>query len=1374
MDFTDGSKRLGWLLIGVLLFAVPALGQNPNVTVDDQPTAEQRLEEVIALRRAARYDEAAELVQELIEASLFKLVAVGEGGYADVERWSRELLLRDGELREAYRERYTATSTRALAQAQASDERLADLLGVVRLYLVTRPGLEAGLSAAGLLLESGDASSAATLIESLSRHPDIDDASARLIALRGAAAAYTNDKQVLEDVADEMAELGLTEQATELKALAESIQPGLVILRPSQIDMGPKPTQIKTPLWDQPLSTSENAARWLLGDTSVLPVITPSFAMVNNGRQVLAMDRASGQRAWVYPEDADENVQRASYGQRWQDIRSVAVGEGVISAVLGECHGITENRNPYVPPNRLVCIDEQTGRLLWTRTSGVFLENEPTQAQDRRAGGVKLQYTHFVGTPIISRGVVYALLRRTKSEGDTHSTWLMAYDAEDSSLLWYRHLSLVTLNYTNRDSYRVSPQLTLHGDTLYVSDSLATVGAIEPSTGAYKWLRVLPVGAGDGKSITVKTRGIVTPPVMTSAGLLVPLALSHDRLVLIDPDDGAVLRSFREDPNIGKAEYLLDGADGGLVVSATAISYWDAEEAAVAWTYSLAPGETPQGRGDVSLRYVVVPTSQRLLVLDRESGKVIGSAEPLSGSIIVREGEMLAVAEGRLYAYTSWERVYDRLIQQIKDRPEDPSAGLSLASIATRQEGQEDSVLRGVDHALDAVARQAPGRVAAIRKRVFDQLRELTLQADRAELRRQLYDRMAMVTQTAEQEATYHLDAGLYFAEHGEPKRAVEHLHAVISEPAFAAVSYRIDGLERSASAIAQNRIQQLIENFGRGVYARQDALATVRVAQLKAADTIDAAALTAVARRFPLSPVAGRVLLDAADAYAEQGRRIDAASLYKQAVSRSTDDEQRQRAVGRLLSFYLQTGRPGLASDLLDRQVKQYPGLSPFSAQVPLSAAQWRKRIAQVRPLVAEQSPLTSTLGQPLLLSGRLIDDASGNEAAHDRKCFFLHHADNTITAHASSRPKQPLWSATAPSGAGEIELLADEDGQVLLWAPDVNVVFVLDAVTGEKRWQTPVRFDAPDDDQALHDQADPAGGGLLTAVSETVVCFGHRESAKLLAIDRAAGNVLWRVTLDMTGLTAIDADNWTLAAVGRAGLPQQLRSGKLALLDLSDAEPILDQGQLRIGLTPFAVNLREGRATIFGATGVTAIDADTGNALWSHGFSDKQLTGAHAVAGHLVAVETNDGEVHLLDSAAQGRPLGSVAVRAGGDRSGIGLQGISQRVWANSSSGVFCLGADPVLQWSDAIQTLELSNQALLVGRDHVVMIAQRDPDAVQDGLALFLFEKNGGRLIEQYTLGSFEQATAPRRAVLLGSGLAIPAGEQTLVIPGKAPAP
>jgi len=1356
----------------------PALGQNQNVTVNEQPTAEQRLAEVNELRKANRYDAAAELIQELVEQSQRKLVGTGEGRYTDAERWCREELLRDPALREAYRERYTALATRSLEQALGADDPVAALDNTTRRYIATEPGLEAGLQLAGRLLESGDAEAAAALIGELKRHPDRNKHLARVLMLEGAAAVYTQNPEAVDQAREKLAEIGQPQRAEWLGELARSIGPGALIQRPGLVDAGIKPEELRQSLWDQPLSEAERAASWLRTQ-GVLPVVTASTVLINNGRQVVALDRASGQRLWAHPSEDSAEIQRPlGGGDRWYDARGVAVARDAVCAVIGECYAITEARNPYVYPNKLVCVDELTGQLRWERKAGELKDNEPTQGEDRRLGRANLQLTHFVGTPIVANGQVFALLRRASEQGN-QTTWLLAFDLEDGSLRWFRHLALSSVSYSG-DADELTPQFLLHGETLYITDNIATVAAVDTRSGGYKWLRVLPVGFGQNNRLTIETAGMVSPPVLTRAGLLVPISLSRDRLVLLDPTDGTTLQDFQNDPHLGGAQYLMDAGEGAVVVSLKSVSYWEAKDAKVRWTFNLDPQERASGMGDVTRRYVIVPTNQRLVVLDRADGAVLESVESSGGNLTVSAGEVIATQAGRVYSYTSWERAYRRLVDRVEQRPSDPTTGLALASLAIRIGGKREAVMQGVGYALDAIALQTPARAELTRQRVIDQLRDLAMQPDAMDdaTRRQLYDRLALATHTAAQEAAYHLDAGQFYADLGETSRAVQHFQAVVADPAFAAQPYQRAGATRSAGAVAQEQIIELIAVHGREVYARYDALARARFAELKATGKADAAALALIARRYPLSLAAVEALLEAGRSFDAQGDTIAAAALYQQAVVRSGQTAQRQHAVGQLLSHYLANNQAEAAESLLDREARLNPDLYPMDGDKPLPPSTWRQRLATLEAQAVERTDLAASLDTPYMMQGKLIAPARGVDRATLAGDLLLAHKDHTLTCHAPDNPREPKWTAALPAEARTWLMLRHDDRQLLLWAADADLVAALDPATGKTLWATPFDFGIdPSADAPLpgHEQ-----DHVLPAVTNTVVCFGRRSDAKLVAIDRAGGGVLWRSQPTMTRLTALDADHWSLAAAGRMGQAELATEGKLAVLDLFTGEPQTNTPELRLTLAPLALRLNGERALLVGADKVAAVDTRSGVEMWGHAIAEGTLTPALAIAEGLLAVATDRGTVHLIDLAPGGRPAGRVVVRGASDAPVVALQGIDAQVWVTAGRGVLRLGRSPVVRWSDAISLPYKQPVRTLVGDEVVAMLAVTDPDQDDNRLdqpksyGLFLLDREGGRLLNQYTLGPGGADGArglldARGAQLFARGLAVPAGWQTMIVPG-----
>lgn len=1373
-----------WVCVGfcVVLSARPAAGQNPNVTVNEQPTAEQRVGEINALRQAGRFDAAAELVQEMIDQAQQKLVGVGDGRYTDAERWCREELLRDPALREAYRQRYSATAAHALEQAAEAGDPARALGDVYYHYTVTEPGYEAGLQLAGHLLERGEVVAASSLLNELSRHPDRATQLARWLVLRGAAAVYTQDAGLAEDARQQLIELGKADQAAWLKTLGEALGPAAIARRPGQIDAGPKPDELRVSLWDQAYAEAERSQTWLR-DQMVMPVLTPGLALINNGRQVVALDRASGQRLWVYPPDDSSDVTRSIAGQRWYDSREVAVGSGAICAVLGECYGITESRNPYVPTNRLACIDEITGEVRWERESGDLNPDEPARGDERRLGRANFQYTHFVGTPIIARGQVLTLLRRANAQG-SQTTWLLSYDLETGTLLWLRHLALSSLSYSS-DAQRVYPQLSLHGETLYLTDSIATAAAIDIRDGGYRWLRVLPVGYGATRRLTIETDGTIAPPVLTRAGLLVPFALSQGRLVLLNPEDGSTLQTFENDPHIRSPLYLMDGGDGAVVVSMRSVAYWDADDAEVAWTFELGESERAVGRGDVTRQFVVVPTNSRVIVLDKATGKLLDQSDAIIGNVTVSDGELIAANGGRLYSYMSWQRAYQRLVERARELPGDPTAGLALASLALRQGGKTQAVMEGVGYALDAIDRQTPADATLTRQRVFEQLRSLALQTQVVDntTRRLLYDRLALVTQTAAQEVAYHLDVGRFFAEMGLAQQAVEHFQAVIGEPAFASQAYERDGTTRSAGAVAQQEILALIETHGRSVYGRYDALARARLAELMADGQADAAALARIARRYPMSLAAVESLLEAGQRFEDDGQAIAAAGLYQQAIVRAGRSRQRQVAVGRLLSFYLRLGRPDDASALLDREARLHPDLYPIDADQPLTHSVWRSRISETTAAAISRHDLADAFATPILLPGRLVGPAPGIEPDGQTDHLLLAHGDDTLTCHRAENPEQPAWTAALPVKAQRWFVLADRKEQLLLWAPNSQTLLALDPAAGTTLWSMDLGLNVPKIGGVRLEELEDVND-FVFAVSDTVVCIGHKRSAAVVAIDRAAGGVLWRSQLDMVELAALDADQWTVVAVGSAGHHIRFSSGSVAFLSLFTGESVIETPDRRINMTPFAVTLRQGRALVIGENRVAAMDTVTGGEAWSRAFTDESLTGVYAASGALVVVETRDGLIHVLDAEQGGREVGRVLVRGGTDETvRTTIQPVGGLFWVRSRSGLYCLGTDPVLRWRDAVSLPYKQPYRVLIGKDRVAMLAsireEIDPDRIHPpdmpvSYALFLFDRDSGRLAREYMLGPFRDQVGglmdPRGAQLFGQGFAVPAGKQTMVVPGK----
>lgn|GEM_PF-2074573 len=1369
MGKKDHQGRCRGLWLVLLFICGPAWGQNKYVTVDDQPTAEQRIEEINAMCKSGRHDAAAELVQELIEQSRHKLVGLGQGRYTDAGTWCYERLIRDAELCEAYRSRYTATASRAFETALQSEEPIRQLAQVYYRYPATEPALKAGMQLAGRLLEAGEVGAADKLIEELLRHPDQGAVLKQLIALQGAVAVYQGEKKGVADSLERLGELSAHVQKDWLNELSASTTSWLGLDQAAAKDTAKKPEEFKKPLWEQPLAvnSTEQASRWMRYINPV-PVVTPNYALINNGRQVVALDRASGQEAWTYPAEPLSTADDLS-GRTWLDQRSVAVDRDKFYAVIGESVAVADGQNQSVTANQLTCIDAVTGMAIWSRSAGQIDEDEPTIELDRRAGRVNLQNTHFLGTPIVSQGRVFTLLRRA-SQGSL-SVWLLAYDANDGSMIWFRHLSLVTLTYATSDAARTRPQLTLHGNTLYLTDSIATVAAIDTHSGSYRWLNVLPVGDERSESFSIRSDGVNSPPVVTRSGLLIHLSNTKDRMLLLDPEDGKLLRGFKDDPQAQNTRYVQESPGGSLVVSEASVMQWDADLASYAWVFRLDEDEKTIGLGDVTANYAIVPTSRRTLVLDLATGELLDEGNTVNGSVVVCDGEVFTVNSGFMQAYTTWDRANQRLLKRIQDLPEDPAAGLALAGLALRQGGLDDAVMLGVGHALEALNLQPPDSAERSRKHVFEQLRKLAAHADASTLRAQLYDKLALTTQTAEQEAAYHLEVGRFLAQQGQPYRAIDHFHAVIAEPAFSSQPYTDAGSTYSAGVIAYQEIQSLIGRYGQGVYARYDAMARAWMLELKAVDALDAAAVTMLARRYPLSVVAVEALISAGLDRQREGRQLDALVMFQQAVVLANERDQKQFAVGTLLSYYLANNRADDARELLHRHTTQNPGLDPLDGDKPLAIQAWRSRIDLAEQQNPDQPRLSEKLGKPIDLDGRLITLAPGISPKQNSDLLFLLHKDFTLSCFRANQPRQPVWSMSPPGGKGGIYLLESTDQQLLFWAYDTGVVFATDPATGELRWQNTLSFEDEGASKAMIRTDTPLADTprVLVRISDSVLCFVRTDISAVVALERVGGTVLWKTKLDMAKVSAIDADNWTLAVAGFGAELSQTGEGRLALLSLFTGKPSGDKAVQPVSQFVESMLLNQSRLFMSGARGVVGADPITGQALWTQRLSGSTPSGQISVSGSLLAVADISDNLYLLDADQQGKVLDRFYMRGPRNRSDIVMQALNEHVWVRSELGLFCLGMSPTLVWRDAIGEAGVTSGGMIVGHENVALFAtSQEAEDVAGQVMLFIFDREGGRLKERYLFDETAQQLEIDRSILFGGGLVIPAGDRAMFLP------
>ncbi|MEM9414691.1 MAG: PQQ-binding-like beta-propeller repeat protein [Planctomycetota bacterium] len=1380
----------GWLCVLSLACGLPAAAQSASVTIDDQPTTEQNLARINDLRRASRHAEAADLLQELIDAARFKIVTVDGGLYIDAELWAQRELSRDPLLLSAYRERFTPSAERALALAREGADAGATSLGefreAYRRFGMTRPGLEAGLVLVSRLLERGDVAAASALIEVLARHPDQSDAGGRVVYMRGVCAALRGDS----DEADAMvALLRLTDvaQAEQLLRFQSSVSLPMAGSLGGLVDAGPTPQGLATPLWDTPLGVTAERSRPSFDGLHALPIAYQEQVLVNARDQVVSLDRASGQQLWAYPEEVGRSPGFAMNLPEWLDTRGVAVSQGRLFGVLGACRGgAGRGGAEVVPPNRLVCLDPRTGEAVWSRQSGEIAAGEPLLEPDMRGVQSALLQTHFVGTPVATQGKVFVLVRKTSAtETGLHTTWLAAFDAHDGRLHWFRHIALVQVRH-GPAAGRVTPQLMLNGDTLYLTDQIAVAASIDVHSGAYRWLRVLADDRTRRRnSLTLTNEGMHAAPVLTPAGLVVQLSLYEQQLFLLDPATGKTLRTMQDDARLRGALYTLDADGAAVIVTRSYVVYWDGEDGEVQWVYPLEQGAQPRGQGAVTKQFVMIPTVQGLAVLRLSDGTLIAETEGITGNLAALDTEVLVAANGSLQSYMSWDGAYARLVRRVEQNPADPGPGMSLAYLALDRGEHDDTVIEGVGFALAAIDRMDDASVHEERERVFEGMRVMADIGSPASdaLRDRLFDFMAEAAQSATQSAAYHIERGKHLVSVGSYEQAVRHFQSVMVDPALAAAAYRPIGSSASSPAggTAQRTLVALVDEHGRGIYQRYDALAKQELETLIARGNTDPELLSRIAQRYPLALSASRALMAAAAHLEAAGQPIGALCQYQQALASAMTGDQQQAAAGALLSYYEKTRRRAEAMSLLTRLTRESSSLRPQRGGEPTPLDQWREVFLAIeaRDDLALDPP--SALASPVVLPGRLLLPPPGLHSEALNGSLLIHTAQGQV-AWMDATGRRAKW--TAHVAGRQLYVLAVDSGQVLVWSVDGQALVALDSETGETLWN--VSTDLSDSGRlpAEGHVGQAAPGRMLpeelpfVSVGPSVVCFTSR-AGHVVGIDRYRGTLRWSVDTGIPHVTAITADPWTLAVAGVMGPELDLRHGKIVLLDLYTGSPALEHVDLHVGFMPQVVGLDAGRLVVVGQDGarVTAFDAATGETQWQQSLSDKDATPNGIVHGSVVAVENEAGMVQVMHLNEPVSVVSRFRIALEGQTGHTQMHRMGDGLLIFGEQGVVAVGSGGSVAWRSAPHVGGGAVHQALAGDARIARLASIDTTGdpnllLAQGQAVSyridLISRETGLLERTYTLGPIQGQLDPRRAAITHAGLAIAMGPQTLLVP------
>ncbi|MEM1207832.1 MAG: PQQ-binding-like beta-propeller repeat protein [Planctomycetota bacterium] len=1385
------ATAAGQPMVGVATQSVP-------VYVEDSLEAAESVEAAQLLLDEGKVTEAVAKLESARRAAAGRLLAVETGRYRDAGLAIDALIASDPRLMSAYSTTQSPAAERLYSRLAPND--LAGMLDLMNSAYLTRWGYEAGLSAVGLLLERAEAGEALRLLDRLETHP-LDEPGDRRSSLRAAAARLAGE-----------ATDGSAADAAGIDALPWGVADEAVMGRE-----GRAAAVFSAADWSQRLEAGRVRALWRWrversatptarvgrsGDQPdravAMPTLTQERVLLNVGGAVVGLDRFSGREVWRLGESSEpeDNAGVQAMRGRLVEPRSVWADRGWGCAVLGTGGLIRQGGRGNVASasTEVVAFNTLDGSLRW-RT--------PIEAMGDTAEGAVL-----VGTPIVLRDRVVVLLRRSRVTGflDTVAAGL---DRRDGSVAWVRHISSTATSARFTDW--PTPSAVEARGLLYVTDRLGAAAAIEAATGRVVWLTVLAEASERARrGVDLRSAGLRygSGVIPTEAGLIVAVASDASGLTLLDPTDGRRLtqdwRASNEKARVvARNAWALLPIDGDLLAIGDTIGRIDGRRLALAWERPGVLGPGLRGEPMVS-GGVLIASGEALVGLDVATGRTVFETETSVKGHVAAGGSLVVVSgadavEGLL----DWGLVSERLIARL-ERPganESAEPGLALAFAAWRA-GDGERLLRGVEHALAAAGGRAD---AASAEHVFDTVLPLAQEPGLDDaVRSAVFDRLAGVTETAEQEVALRFARGGALAEAGQTTEALEQYQAVLVDPVLRDQLFEGPTLDRLASLESRARIEALLAEHGRAFYDPYDIAAERRLRALQASDRAEVTGLLDLVASYPLATCGLEALLEAGRLEMDAQRWGPAVRVLRRAYARlpeASSPDWSGEVVGRLVESYVADGRPGSAAAWLHRSRRARPGLALWTAQGETTvearlAALDARSGAAARPLLEGRRVVSAEV-----IEGRLMGVASeGETVSGDQGVVLVERGGRLLGLSASTG--EPLWQTTfvAPGAV----LLSRDDDAAVVWWPSGGRVFGLDLATGQETWPSVAvtaeldRIAAPDDQDMtdaqrrfvrelgpnaaavaqLRARIARVGGRLVVRAEEPAIArqiaAGGLETTvvadrqgRLLGIDGLSGEVMWRLRTPLRAVSGITAGHGLVAVRGVMFPGEDHQTDAVVVLDAASGQTRLGPLEFHEPVLATALTV-DGGLIVVGREEISQRSVADGSLRWRTQLPDEGtlLDVKVGTQSLMMAMRrTADATVALVGlDLESGTQLSGPALIA--SRSPIAPQLLaSDDAWLLAGpSRLLGLHATGQLNWADAATLPDDAGVlAAWLGRDRVVVaytLNDRGGDA-SDEHRVLTYELATGRIVDDATV-RFAPVEAPAlvaltrpEALFLGSG-------------------
>jgi outer membrane protein assembly factor BamB len=386
----------------------------------------------------------------------------------------------------------------------------------------------------------------------------------------------------------------------------------------------------------------------LAGDARLLPfypVIVKERVFVANARSVKGYDlfsREPVQPVFQYDAPAGINESDLDLQVPIKDLMSslsytLTARDDRLYARLGAQHIGSPNSSEV--PSYLVCLNLQT-------TLG-SVERWQVKTPD----GL---HAAFEGAPVVHNGRVYAAVTRLAA-GQTQ-TAILCLDADRGVVRWQRDVC-ETQELSGKEKRYRHHLLTAAGSSVFYCSHSGAIVALDAESGRRLWAVRYPSRGLNTEEGLPSRRGLA--PCVYAAGRLYVAPLDYGRLLCLDADTGHVLweRSL-------ETVHLLGVAGGKLFLNTVTstgtgiplqhnLRALDAATGAPVWHKpdDGQSGLATIGRGLLAGHRVYWPTSQRLIVLDQETGDLIASDKRIQGNLAAADGCLVATGKTKMTVY---------------------------------------------------------------------------------------------------------------------------------------------------------------------------------------------------------------------------------------------------------------------------------------------------------------------------------------------------------------------------------------------------------------------------------------------------------------------------------------------------------------------------------------------------------------------------------------------------------------------------------------------------------------------------------------------------------------------------------------------------